>query len=735
MKIMKDKTANFFAEFLPEFIIGLLFIVVQYLNINLDFWNDEIYTLKHFTFTDTTNIFLDYHVPNNHILFNLINHLYLSLIGIESLFQLMDRPYFLRVVPFVYSAFTLLFTYKIALKAHSRTIALISSIILITTIPFLNFSLQIRGYGLSMLLLTMIIYYGFSYLKKPQIKHLILVGVTTAFLVYTIPSNLYFVFCILLVYGIFFLKNLIKTQANNVSFTFSKIISDFNFKVIIASIFGLILSLAFYAPIFKDVFMNEYVVGGNSFEFGKLRFYIPHLFEGFVSGKWFILVLATIGFLLKIISRSKWTFPFFIYLSLLIIPLVLVYLRGDSPPLRVFVVILPFVAILFASSILQIWTKIKQLIPLHDYYLVFGIFLYSVLVLQLENQKINDTVLSDLHTGSRSQDLYRQYYSHHYQPLLDVDTLSKEYQKNQHPILIFGCEPHGVPNYLEKFQLPYFTENHLDSLLITNDKIYIVTNSPNLFTGLEEYLATPLIGDLSYHSTFLFEKKNFVKKAILEIDSLQQQLGDSVGFVFNTFANSIYSNRLKTSSFLPFSDETQFGDLITLSKQKKYLCYLSTRKFDSAITHTIVHDHHNITQEFNRNSVSQFQLLRIDSNSNSALTKSEKLDASKTYSTAFTYNVDLATNQITFKVSFSGEFVENSKGVIVLSIDRNGESLVWKGQFLNKFYQANIIDQTVITAFEVTKELLPGDHIKIYVWNAKKEAILVNNFQVELVSK
>jgi hypothetical protein len=735
MEIMKEHFIKYIVNFLPELLIGFLFIFFQFQNINLDFWNDEIYTLKHFTFISIPQIFLDYHVPNNHILFNLINHLYLSLIGVDTLFQLMNHPYLLRVVPLVYSGFTLIFAYKTAKKTHSRTAALLASIILITTIPFLNFSLQIRGYGLSMLLLNMVVYYGISYLKKPQRKSLIFVGIITTLLVYTIPSNLYFVFSILLVYGILFLKNLIKIRANKTPFSFSKIISEVHFRLIFSSTLGLILAIILYTPIFKDVFMNEYVTGGPPFDFGKLRFYIPHLFEAIVSGRWLILAIAIIGFLLKVISREKWTFPIFIYLSLLMIPIMLVYFRGDRPPLRVFVVILPFTSILIANGILQLWKKVKQLIPLHDYYLIFGIIIYSVFMVQIENQKINQSVLTDIQMNNRSQDLYRQYYSHHYQPLLDIGQLSMTYKKNNLPILIYGCEPHGVPNYLNKFKLPYYTKSNFDSLLSTNDSLYIITNTPSYFTGLEEYHATPLNNRLTYNTTILLEKRTFVKNVVIKIDSLQQQFGDSVGFVFNSFRNENYSDHLKPKSFFSITEETQLGDLISFSKQKKYLCYLFTLKHNSAIYHTIVNDKHRLVQEFNSGSFSKFQLLEIDTNFNTRNTNSEKLNDQITYSTAYNYTVDVASSNITFKVSFRGEFIKNSQGIIVLSIDRKREPILWNGQVLNKFYQSNTNKQTVITAFDINTDLLPGDQIKIYVWNAKKEAILVNDFQVELVSQ
>ncbi|MFK7775093.1 MAG: hypothetical protein AB8F94_23330 [Saprospiraceae bacterium] len=62
--------------------IGLLLVFIAFYfiqkdHLNLDFWNDEIYTLKHFIFAPIATTLSDYHVPNNHIFFNLINNIYL----------------------------------------------------------------------------------------------------------------------------------------------------------------------------------------------------------------------------------------------------------------------------------------------------------------------------------------------------------------------------------------------------------------------------------------------------------------------------------------------------------------------------------------------------------------------------------------------------------------------------------------------------------------------------------
>ena len=76
--MLENKRTNFL-NFTSLEKIGLLIIFIGFYwiqkdHINLDFWNDEIYTLKHFVFAPITTTLSDYHVPNNHIFFNRIKN-------------------------------------------------------------------------------------------------------------------------------------------------------------------------------------------------------------------------------------------------------------------------------------------------------------------------------------------------------------------------------------------------------------------------------------------------------------------------------------------------------------------------------------------------------------------------------------------------------------------------------------------------------------------------------------
>src|SRR6185369_4059270 len=99
------------AEKVLLLLVFSVYLLFQFPFLSFDLWNDEIYTLKHFTFVSALQIVTDYHVPNNHIFFNLINHAYLQLIGEQTVHTLMDHSWVLRIISFTYSLGTIFFTF------------------------------------------------------------------------------------------------------------------------------------------------------------------------------------------------------------------------------------------------------------------------------------------------------------------------------------------------------------------------------------------------------------------------------------------------------------------------------------------------------------------------------------------------------------------------------------------------------------------------------------------------
>jgi hypothetical protein len=186
-------------NFLIMVSLGIFLVwILKY--INLDFWYDELFSLDHFVLVPFWNIPTDYSYPNNHIFFNILNKIYLRF-SIRDINILMDTPYVIRSLMLMYTLGVFIVLYQIAVLFYNRRVAVLSLIILMTTVPFYNFSVQVRGYILSTLLVLLLLYFVWRFDRIPSGMIAIFLVVSSSLLLYTIPSNLYFVLSILIIQG------------------------------------------------------------------------------------------------------------------------------------------------------------------------------------------------------------------------------------------------------------------------------------------------------------------------------------------------------------------------------------------------------------------------------------------------------------------------------------------------------------------------------------------------------
>lgn len=157
----------------------LSYVVFEY--INLDFWRDEIYSLEHFVFVPITTIVTDYHIPNNHVFANLLNHIFLYTLDLEDV-DLLIYPWKIRILMLLYTIITFVYVYRIGRNFFHPLTSILSVMVLGSTLPFLNFAVQVRGYSLSIMLNAMSIYYIARYYKIGQKKDIILIFFWFAYL-------------------------------------------------------------------------------------------------------------------------------------------------------------------------------------------------------------------------------------------------------------------------------------------------------------------------------------------------------------------------------------------------------------------------------------------------------------------------------------------------------------------------------------------------------------------------
>lgn len=747
---------KFLSDHFPEIIVFLVFCSIQLININLDFWNDEIYTLKEFVFVPFSQTLTDYHSTNNHIFFNLINNLYLKIIGVDSLFSLMDRPYLLRILTFLYAIPLFIYTYKIGYRFFGRPIGLLAIILLTTTIPYFNFSLQIRGYGLSMLLLVMLIYYGLVFLETNKRKYLVWTTLLACLFPYTILSNLYPLGGLLFFLGLYFLITVFITPKkwNN---------KGKPFFLLLSVIAGTILSIGLYLPVLDDIFSISYIKSGVLFDISKLEFLIPRIVEGVISNRWFLMVPFVIGLLFNFKSfKSKGKY-FFLFIFTCLIPLALIYFRGDTTPIRTLSVLVPLFCIMIAAVVMAGW-RIWKKSPKYDLIFMLLVLIYSLFIFKSELNRISEKLLDDIIVGRRSKDLYFQYHSARYQPMSDIKGFLSNNYNPALPLIKIECQDHGISNYLEKFGLDFYYADSMEILQVNYDSFYIVTNYTNDLRHIYDAKTKVLDSNLTFHNFLLYYKnQNLFDKIENRLDIIKRELGDSVNFVFDISSPKYMPEYHKNSNsyFISNSNQGYLGGIIHFTASKPYICYVETVNRNSENIYFTLQDSHKKTVFKQEDPELSIHLFKVDSTyaghfkelhfngfeDNPASNdidvfsdpvpvysgmRSEKLDFTRKFSSTFSSPIHISDSFNLFKVSFMGRYKKQDGGLLVLEIKKDGEVRHWTSIEMANFH-TELNEWNKITATFRLNELPEDDYLlSTYIWNPEKNEIWIDDFKVEV---
>lgn len=476
--------------------------------VNLDFWFDEIYTFQYFVFKSLKIISQDYHVPNNHILFNLINHIYLDMIGTQDLFGLMDSPYKIRILMLLYSIVTAVYIYLIGNKFFNLFIACVALGILSTTIPYYNFAFQVRGYGLSIMLVCMFLYHLFSFEQDGGWYHSVAVIVLGTLLLYTIPLNLYVLSSVMVFY--FFLgfrkvSEKVAPDSSNIGNTISsgngperERQARKRARVLVISIgLSVAMAVALYLPVLASVVDNSYVASEGFFNANILQHVMPQTYIWFLSKRYLLLPFMAAGALIFFLQclkhrRIEFSRQYLFCTAILTLPFLMSFVRGGDPYYRVFVNLTPIFSLFAAVNLYYCLHLSKRKSKVAPVAAVILIVVYSQIVFVLEVQSNRNLIKSDIKNAKISQNLYRNYYQAYYRPLNLLVANAEQLRKEKGSLYTYFVES-GMWTYLSKFQLEYEEVNSLDELSEIKFKInrishYFITGHPYQF--LEAMSAT-----------------------------------------------------------------------------------------------------------------------------------------------------------------------------------------------------------------------------------------------------
>ncbi len=447
-------------------IVPLLFWTFQY--INVDLWYDEVYSLQNFVLTSLSDTLFTYPLPNNHVFFNLTSQIISRLFGIRNINSLAENVWVFRLFQLFITIAIAIYTVKICRQIFKLEFYFLSLVILFTCIPFLNFSLQLRGYNLSSLFFIMLLFHSWKFIKDYGKYQIPIIITTSLLLLYTIPSNIYLLVTLLLIITMIFGVNIRR-----------KSIAVKKYKQLILFISsGILLAIILYLPILKDIVSNKFASQTNDDVFHSLKL-IPQLSTAFLSKRFFLVPLVFGGiYLLVRQSDQDRKNIYLVLISIFLIPFILSFFHQKLVIDRVFIPLNPVFTLIVVIPIAYLFQFIKNR---NFFAFVSVIFAICCLVnFYFEKNKIGTQVESDLlKLGQLDQSIYQNYYlADIFQPENAISSIIDKYRhlpiymykQMDYPSNAFYLAVNGLNyTYLEKLE-------ELETKFIESDSIVVLTS-------------------------------------------------------------------------------------------------------------------------------------------------------------------------------------------------------------------------------------------------------------------
>lgn len=335
----------------------VIYLVWVYFNIGRNLWWDELISLNTFSLKDIKTNLTHYPDVNNHIFFNFLTNLYTRIIGIRDLYEAIASPGALRVLPAIFSFITLLYVFLTSRRFMPKGAGYIAPVILMSCVLFGNYALQLRGYALSMTCAAALLFHFWFHIEKGGWIHKLAIMLWTFALGYTIPSNAYVILTLAGFYGMSWLFASIKARKNE-KFEIKQVLWKNNTFTGLA-LMGVSLGalLLAYKPIYEQ-FINEPHIKTlktepmDGFAFGEL---FPEVMHDFVSWRLLLVLLLILGTYLLWNARKEseqhYHRKIFAMLGMILIPFVVIWLRGDKPHVRTMIQLLPMFTVVISGGV------------------------------------------------------------------------------------------------------------------------------------------------------------------------------------------------------------------------------------------------------------------------------------------------------------------------------------------------------------------------------------------------
>lgn len=480
----------------------ILFIGFALFFIQNDYWQDEIYTLSHFVFVPLKLTLTDYHVANNHILFSVLLNLCKHFSGLNSLPFFLQHPYYLRIVPLVFTVLTIVIFYFSIKSLFTKSISLIASSTLVTTFAFLNFSVQLRGYSLSIFIAVIQLHYFLKILKNANTNHtdIYKLALATLFSILCLPVNLYYATTFIISLIIIYLL------PNHKKFNIAEKCNKPNILKLIFILFIIIgICLVYYYWLFSRTatleasfplkpFSTDYFV-----QFFAIIFHLVHYRIYF-----YVIVMISFYSFYKRYRRNKTISLLYVVPALIILLyFIICIIHGAVVIQRIFLVLIPVFALIISYST-DTFFRVRWL--RNKLYIFFLLNFFTLIIsFFVAAKKSVYTNKNSIHVHN----LINHYYLFNYNAF-DAVHIAKNYSNHSKTILFIneGFGDSGIKYYLQSFNIKFndFSEN---SFINAKSFTVISNNKKNLEKELTQngWHFKSLIDNKLYYNVYFCYKK------------------------------------------------------------------------------------------------------------------------------------------------------------------------------------------------------------------------------------
>lgn len=346
---MKSDWQNKWLVHLAFVFILLLFGYKAMFFLNNDFWQDEIYTLQHFVFVPWKTVWTDYHSTNNHILFSSLVKALTEMAGMHSLMDAVEKPYLVRVVPLFFALLSVVCFYRGMLKHYGSLFALAGISVFCTSIVFVDFAVQIRGYSLSILITVLQLFSFVNFIKNGnKRRYVIILFLLNGLNLLCLPTNIYLSLTIL-----FFCFILILKPDAAVLFFNKKLQRRMPLLAALAVIASSAAVMIYYRWLLQMQPENPLI---SSFNMISLKNAVQALavFYHFTDYRFYVFILLLL-WLISFFRSGNFSFSkLFLPAFMFFIPFLFFFLHGAIIIQRTFLPLLPFFAMIVAAAVTEL---------------------------------------------------------------------------------------------------------------------------------------------------------------------------------------------------------------------------------------------------------------------------------------------------------------------------------------------------------------------------------------------